>query len=68
MGEKQQEESSPAVIISHHDSKPETFLAASEIEVIAKDYFTQLTGSCPHPFLFTSKDPPLYLLLSSFLI
>lgn len=68
MGEKHQEESSPAVIASHHDSKPETFPVGSEAEVIAKDHSSQLAGLCPHPFSPASKDPPLYLLHSSFLI
>lgn len=68
MDERQQEESSPAVIVSHQNSKPEPFLVASEVKVVTKDYLPQFTGLCPHTFLPISKDPPLYLLHSSFLI
>ena len=68
MGEKHQEENSPAVIASHHDSKPEAFPVGSEAEVIRKDHFSQLAGLYPHPLSPASKDPPLYLLHSSFLI
>ncbi|MFQ6002629.1 MAG: hypothetical protein ACE5KJ_02675 [Candidatus Zixiibacteriota bacterium] len=68
MGESQQEESPPAIIVSHHDSKPEPFLVASEVEVTTKDYRPRLTSSSSLPFSLTSKDPPLYLLHSSFLI
>jgi hypothetical protein len=68
MAKKQQEETSPAVIVSHHNGEPETLLMASEVEVITKDYFTQFPNLCHHPLLPTSKDPPLYLLHSSFLI
>jgi hypothetical protein len=68
MAEKQQEESSPAVLVSDQYSKPDAFSAASEVEGITKDYSTRLVGSCPHPFWPASKDPPLYLLHSSFLI
>ena len=68
MGEKNQEESSPAVIVFHHGDRSLTPFVASEVQVIAKDYRAQLTGLCSQPFLPTSKDPPLYLLHSSFLI
>jgi hypothetical protein len=68
MDERQQEVSSLAVIVSNQDSKPETFSVASEVEEITKESHTQFTGLCPHSFLPVSKDPPLYLLHSSFLI
>ena len=68
MGKKQQEESSPAVIVSHQDSKPETFLVTSEVELITEDYLVQTTSLYSHPFSFPSRDRPLYLLHSSFLI
>ena len=68
MGEKQQEESSPAVIVFHHGDRSGTPFVASEVEVITKDYRAQITGLYSQPFLPTSKDPPLYLLHSSLLI
>jgi hypothetical protein len=68
MGEKHQEENSPAFIVFHHGDKLGTSFVASEVEVITKDYRPQFTGLYSQPFLPTSKDPPLYLLHSSFLI
>jgi hypothetical protein len=68
MGEKHQKENSPAVMVFHHEDRLGTPLMASEVEVITKDYRPQLTGLYSQPFLPTSKDPPLYLLHSSFLI
>jgi hypothetical protein len=68
MGEKHQEENSPAVIVLHRAHKLGTFFVTSEVEVIAKDYPAQLTALRSPPFLPTSKDPPLYLLHTSFLI
>lgn len=66
--EKHQEGSSPAVIVFHHDDRSLTPFVASEVKLTVKDYHTQLTGLCRLPLLLTSKDPPLYLLHSSFLI
>ena len=68
MEEKQKEESSPGVIVSKHDSKPKPLFLAWEIEVIPEDHFPQLASSYSHNFSVLSRDPPLYLLNSSFLI
>ena len=68
MGGKHQEENSPAVIVFHHGDRSGTPFVASEVEVISEDYRPQLAGLCAQPFLPASKDPPLYLLHSSFLI
>jgi hypothetical protein len=68
MGEKHQEESSPAVIVFHDGDRSLTPFVASEVEVITKEYRAQLTGPYSQPFLRKSKDPPLYLLHTSFLI
>jgi len=67
-GEKQQEESLPAVIVFQNDGKSEPPFMASEVEVITRDYHPQFCGLYLLPFLLTGKDPPLYLLHSSFLI
>jgi hypothetical protein len=68
MTEKPPEDRSPAIIISHDDSKSETFLVTSQVEVISKDHLSQPIFSSPHFFPLSSRDRPLYLLYSTLLI
>lgn len=68
MGEKKQEESSPAIIFSYNDSRPETSLLTSKVEGSFEDYQSQLAGLSPHRIFLPSRDQPLYILHSSFLI
>ena len=68
MGERHQDESSPAVVLLHRADKLGTSFVASDVEVTTKDYPAQLTVLHSRPFLPASKDPPLYLVHSSFLI
>ena len=68
MTEKQPKERSPAVVVSRYDSKPETFLVTLEIELISEDCFPRQIISSPHTFFLPSRDRPLYLLHSLFLI
>jgi hypothetical protein len=68
MSEKKQEESSPAIIFSYNDSRPETSLLTSKVEGSFEDYQSQLVGLSPHTIFLPSRDQPLYILHSSFLI
>jgi len=68
MGENKPEEKTPAVITSNSDTRPENFLATSEIELIYEHYLSQLNELYSNSFLPPSREPPLYLLNSSFLI
>jgi len=66
--EKQQEESSPAVIFSQHDGRPEISFSSSQVEGFTEDCPSQLTGLPPHSYLLPTRDQPLYILHSSLLI
>lgn len=68
MTEKQSEDRSPAVIISHDDSKSETSLVTSNVEERSENYPSQPIFSSTHSFSLASRDRPLYLLHSLFLI
>lgn len=68
MSEKQPEENSPAVIVSYDDNKPEAYLVAGEFELLDADSFIRQTCLCPHAFYLPSRDRPLYILNSTFLI
>lgn len=68
MSEKQQEKSSPAAVFSYNDSRPKIVLLASKVEEITKDYQSQLVGLHRHSYFLPSRDQPLYILHSSFLI
>jgi len=68
ISESQPVESSPAVIISHHKRAPEPLLLAAEIEGPTENYLAPFAGLNTNYFLLLSRDPPLYLLNSSFLI
>lgn len=68
MSEKKQDESSPAVIFFYNDSRPETFLLTSKVEGSFEDYQSQLAGLSPHTLFLPTRDQPLYILHSSFLI
>lgn len=61
-------QSSPAVIIPDYNIKPESVLQTSEVEVFHEDSFTQPKATNSHLFILLNRDPPLYLLNSSFLI
>jgi len=61
-------ESPSAVIVTHPDNKPKMDSGSVEVEIIDKFCFTQLSDSNPYTSAFLSRDPPLYLLNSSFLI
>jgi len=61
-------ESSSAVIVTHPDNKPKINLGSLKVEFIDKCCFTQLSDLSPYTSVFLSRDPPLYLLHSSFLI
>ena len=66
--EKQAEEKSPAIIVSNDDNKPEAYLIAGEIELLNADSFIRQTCLRPHTFYLPSRDRPLYILNSTFLI
>lgn len=68
MSENPKQESPSAVLVSHQDGKPEIFLLTSEVEPITQYHSSQLTNLYPYPFVLLNRDPPLYLLNSSFLI
>ena len=68
MTESQPEKSSPAVVVSHYDSKLEIFLVASEIEGISEVCLPQLSGSSPTTTSLLGRDRPLYLFYSILLI
>lgn len=68
MTEKQQEESSPAVIVSHDDSTPETIMVACEVGPMSENYHTQSTNHSPEFLFLSSRDRLLYILYSTFLI
>jgi hypothetical protein len=68
MAEEQPKENSPAVISSNHLSSPETSLLTSEVEGPFEDLQIRLSDSSPHTLFLPSRDQPLYILNSSFLI
>ncbi len=68
ISEKEPAESSPAVITSNHERAPEPLWLASGNEEPRENCVAQLGGLHGNHFLLLSKDPPLYLLNSSFLI
>ena len=68
MKEKQAEENSPAVIVSYNDNNPEANLVAGEIELLNADSFIRQTCLRSHTFCLPSRDRPLYILNSTFLI
>ncbi len=68
MSERQGDESSPGVILSHHESKQETSLLISERANLIQDCITWFEGSKPPPSSLPNRDQPLYILLSSLLI
>jgi len=68
MSEKQTEENSPAVIVSYDDNKPEAYLVAGEVELLNADSFIQQTCFYSPTFHLPSRDRPLYILYSTFLI
>ena len=68
MNEKKAEENSPAIIISNDDNKPEAYLVAGEIETSYADSFIRQTCFYSHPFHLPSRDRPIYIINSSFLI
>ena len=68
MSEKQPEENSPVIIVSYNDNKPEENLVAGEIELLNVDSFIRQTCFRSHDFYLPSRDRPLYILNSTFLI
>jgi hypothetical protein len=68
MSDKQAEEKSPAIFVSYDDNKPEAYLIAGEIELLNADSFIRQTSFYSHPFHLPSRDRPLYILNSTFLI
>ncbi len=66
--EKQAEENSPAVIVSYDDNKTEAYLVAGEHELLNADTFIRQTCLRSHTFYLPSRDHPLYILNSTFLI
>ena len=68
MSEKLQEESLPAAVFSYNESRPKIVLLASEVEEITKDYQSQFADLSPHTLFLPTRDQPLYILHSSFLI
>lgn len=68
MTQRQPAEHSTAVIVSQLDSKAETFLVTSKVEVISEDLLFLLTCLHHHSFSLSSRDRPLYLLHSTLLI
>ncbi len=68
MSEKKAEENSPAVIVSYDDNNPEANLVAGELELLNADSFIRQICLRPHTFYLSSRDRPLYILNSTFLI
>jgi hypothetical protein len=68
MREKQAEENSPAIIASYDDNKPEANLVAGEIEPLNADSFIRQICLRSPIFYLPSRDRPLYILNSTFLI
>jgi len=66
--EKQPEENSPVIIVSYNDNKPEAYLVAGELELLNADSFIRQTCLRSHTFYLPSRDRPLYILNSTFLI
>lgn len=68
IGESQPVEGSPAVLISNHEKTPKSLSLASEIREPVESLFAQFSGLYQNDFLLLNRDPPLFLLNSSFLI
>lgn len=68
MTESQPEKPSPAVVVTHYDSKLEIFLVTSEIEGISEVCLPQLSVPSPTTFSLVGRERPLYLFYSILLI
>lgn len=60
--------SSPEVILPDYSKKTESLLQAYKFEFAGEDSFDQQKDTNCHFLILLSRDPPLYLLNSSFLI
>lgn len=68
IAEKHEEENSPAVVVSVNDNKLQTSLLISSIEGSFEYHQSRPTDFGSSDFIFPSRDQPLYILHSSFLI
>ena len=66
--EKNDVENSPAVIFSSNDNRPQTSLLTSKVEASFEDYQSRLVSQLSKALFLPSRDQPLYILHSSFLI
>jgi hypothetical protein len=68
IAEKHEEENSPAVVVSVNGDKLQTSLLTSNIEGSFERHPSQFADIGSPNFIFPSRDQPLYILHSSFLI
>ena len=61
-------QSSPEIILPDYSKKSELILKAYKFEFTDEDIFTKQKDKYCHLLILLSRDPPLYLLNSSFLI
>jgi len=68
VSERKPEDRSPAVVISNYDSKPDAVIVTLEKVSVQENRPTPIDFSSHNNFTLSSRDRPLYILKSSFLI
>jgi hypothetical protein len=66
--EKKTEDRSPAMVISNYDVKPEGIVTTLENTPVQENQLSPICFSSHHNFTLSSRDRPLYILQSSYLI
>jgi hypothetical protein len=68
VSEKRPEDRSPAVMVSNYDIKPDAIITTLEKTPVQENPLTPSDFSSHNIFSLSSRDRPLYILQSSFLI
>jgi hypothetical protein len=68
VSERKPEDRSPAVVVSNYDSKPDAVFLTLEKAPVQENQITPIDFSSHNTFKLSSRDRPLYILQSSFLI
>ncbi|MFH1336787.1 MAG: hypothetical protein ABII96_09745 [Candidatus Zixiibacteriota bacterium] len=68
VSERKPEDRSPAVVVLNYDSKPDAVFLTLEKVSVQEKQLTPIDFSSDNTFKLSSRDRPLYILQSSFLI